>query len=675
MTAVWNSVEGAKRLALALMSLALLAIAVVLVAGQKMTAIQGPGTLGVTSAGTLWVVVNENVWALDARGRRVHDKTLAELGLTEPPSNMVLLPDGNMLVAARGDEDWLVLDPKSFAKVRTIRVQWPEDFRGNARALHIAVSPAGRIAAATGGGHAVLLFDADGRYLKRTAPGTYYFTNGLWHSDEGWWTTDTNRSRVHLLDEDTFAVKRSITLPREPAGYWALGEFVPWRGESTGAAPFATVTRLGEMMEVGHVADVFADGTQAIYDDARLKLRDIAWFGGRLVAVDGGSFRLLAFGADRRALGEFGDAEVRALLRAMNERREFWTTLSSRWGFVVALLLLLAGVAAHARHTKLRTREVVVQRPPRSVGAGLRLSQIAVQRLWIYGLPMAIRVVAALVGLFLLFPLLTVATGSRSVAVAIAFLPLFAAATWQQWRHEKLMRDPRYEPVLNMQAHRWLHDHADWEAAAMPDEAPRESIVVTGWNKRWLLVTDKRVLLFAASARERRLQQEWPRGEIVYAGAPQDAPGGRPYSLLRRLMLPSPNLLLLFADGTRLTLRCGSTVSAGRAGRLLTAGRRTAAAAKPRAQRARPARRWREVIASFVVPGTGQWLQARYVTGTVMFTAGLVIAVFVWGPVVWAASGPKTHVSFLHKELAAVYWLFISIVAAADAFRFSWRRR
>jgi hypothetical protein len=621
MANAWHSAAALRRIATALLALALAAIAATYAANQKSVAIQGPGALQAIDAATVWLGVDEEVWVLDRDGHRIARRTAQALGFTEAVSNIVLAPGGQALLTSRGDLAWQVVDRATLAPVRTITPQWPSGFADNyLRAIHLAVSPDWDIAVATGGGHAVLLFDREGRLKARTAPGTYRFTNGLWWSREGWWTTDTNRLALRLLDARTLAVRRSVDLRPEPARTPWLGEAIASQGAPRPGgteAPFATVSRLGTLMEPGHAVDVFADGTQVLFNRQTIpQLRDMAWFDGQLLLVDGDAFEVKRFGADRGARPPFGDAQVRSELARLRADRTFWRTLGSRYAFLLAAVLLLAGIAVYARHRRLAALEVVAARAGgRTVAPPQQASRLARERVRIFGLPVALRLAVAALSLFVLFPLLhdallgprpdRLADSLRLLLLCVA-VPLVPIAFWQQWRHERLMR-------------------------------------------------------------ERRLLAAWPRTAVVFAG--EDLPGAGPRPLWRRLLLGSTNLALVFTDGTSLRLRCASTVTAQRVAGLLRTG--IGAAQPVPSQAARLRRRWHEVLASLLVPGTGQWLQGRFVTGTVFFTAGLLLTLFDWGPVAWALHGPKMDVSALTVASVALTWVLLALVAAGEAWPFS----
>lgn len=612
-----------KRVAGALLAFALAGIAVSLLANQKSAAIQGPGTLRAVGADHLWVAVDEELWVLDAQGRRRAVRGTQSLGFGESLSNIVPTPQGQVLLASRGDAQWQLVDPATLQRVRTIQPAWPGDFAGSyLRAVHLAVSPQGDIAAATGGGHAVLLFDREGRFRARTAPGTYRFTNGLWWSPEGWWTTDTNRFALHLLDADTLAVKRSVELRRSPVDHPYLGEAIPSQGApwpGTGLPPLATLTRLGALMEPGHVVDVFPNGAQVVFNrEVITQLRDIAWFDGHLLAIDGEAFALRRFDAERRALAPFGDAQVQAALAKRRADRLYWRSLGSQYAVLVSALLLVAGLVAYARSRQLAAAEEVAARE-----AGIEAPPARPPGLsWLRRLGL-------------------------------------------RWRSTR----PEHEAALNQRAVEWLTAHDDFDRIRLPSEAPRETVYLPGWHSRWLLVTNRRVLLFVASARERRLASEWPRRAVVSAELPTRASAWEWF-------WGAPNLVLTFTTGTTLRLRCASAVTARRVAQLLMSSPALPDPMAGTVQIPLPApRRWHEVLASFVVPGSGQWLQGRFATGVALFTAGLLLCAYVWGPVLWALHGPKMEVSTRSIANAFIAWLLIALVASSDAWRFSAARR
>ena len=152
----------------------------------------------------------------------------------------------------------------------------------------------------TGGGHAVLLFDREGRFKARTAPGTYQLHQRpvvvarrlVDHRHQ-----PLRAAPAGCLDAGGEADRAAWGRP--PAGYPYLGEAIASQGRplpATGQAPARDPLARGHLMEPGHVVDVFADGSQAVFNQHPIaQLRDIAWFDGRLLVVDGESFSVQRF--------------------------------------------------------------------------------------------------------------------------------------------------------------------------------------------------------------------------------------------------------------------------------------------------------------------------------------------------------------------------------------------
>lgn len=149
--------------------------------------------------------------------------------------------------------------------------------------------------------------------------------------------------------------------------------------------------------------------------------------------------------------------------------------------------------------------------------------------------------------------------------LALALLAaLLLTAAWHRHRRYRLAERPDRESALNQPASDWLRQSGDFDRVKLDAEVPRETVYLPGWRARWLLVTNRRVLLFAASGSERRLQSEWPRRAVVFAGPP-----GASGAAWLRLLRPAPNLALTFTTGTTLHLRCASSVTARRVAQLL----------------------------------------------------------------------------------------------------------
>lgn len=690
----WRSAQVLKTAATVLLLLALIVIAGVHLCSQKAVAIQGPGVMQVIGPDKVWLGVNQDLWVLDAAGHKLTQKTTQELGLSKAVSNIAPAPDGQLLLTARGQASWTVARSSDLAVTATITPQWPQDIQGNvSNAIRVAVSPTWEIAVATGGGHAVVLFDKHGKLKARTAAGTYNFTNGLWHSPEGWWTTDTNRFVLRLLDSETLAEKKAISLQPGMGLRPFLAEMVPSRGAALtagGPAPLATLSRLDFLMDSGDVVDVFADGTQIIYNQAApLRMQALNWLGDDLLVVDTEHFQVLRFSPERKALPPFGDAQVQTALAQMLEQRLFWTELSSRYMFALGVSLLLLGMAVYARHKKMLVQAQLAERSAITLGTPMASDEtLAQQWLWVMAWPVLVRTIVAFGSIFGLSTAVLMVCSQHGIGrplnflitLNIVMLPVFLAALWQQHRLQRFSLKPGYEAMLNRQAVAWLLKHSDWDAIRQDGEAPRESLMLRstglGWRRQWLLITNQRVLLFAASMHERRLLNEWPRSAVEFAGTPeQEQPRRGMLASLTRWLMPQANLRIRMRTGEIITGICPSAVTAARAASLLMRCKPTQAEQPRQAPMQRHGRRWHQVLASLALPGSGQWLQERFVSGTAYFTMAVLLLLGVVGPLLWAMSGPKMEVDSLSKLGSLYMWLLLAAISSLDAWQFAGARQ
>ncbi len=692
----FRSARTMRGAAIVLLGLALAAIGAMHYAGQRTIAIQGPGALQAVDNRTLWLGVNDDLWVLDAQGRRTARKSAAELGLSTAVSNIVPAPDDQVLLTSRGDADWQVVNRADLSRIRTIKPQWPAQFEDHRTgAIHVAISPDWDIAVATGGGHAVLLFDGNGSFRRRTTPDLYRFTNGLWHGRDGWWTTDTNNFKLRLLDTKTLALKETIDLrDRSLGGYAYLGELAASRGSpqaDTGQRPIATVSRVGFLMEPGHVVDVFPDGRQAVYNrDPMGIVRDIAWFNDQLLVIDGAKYEVARFSARREELPRFGEAGVTAELDGMLQQRVFWAQLSSRYVFLLAAGLLLLGVAAYSRSRTLARKQLIEERPSFLIGTpAITRWQATWQWGWVVALPYVLRFVVILGVLFWWPPFAmkrlamaglgtppTSFWGTVLLQWLLVMAPLLAWLALERRRYQVVSANPAREAILNRRAVAWLRRFDDFDAFSAEGELPRESVLLLGWRPRWLLVTNQRVLLFAAGARERRLVSEWPRNRVAHAAIERPEESGRMARWWRRWFRGGVNVHVRFTDGSVLEGFAASDVAARRIVQLLAVGRANASAARAARQSpVRGSRRWHEVVASAAVPGLGQLLQDRFASGAILLTAAGLLFLGDLGPVLWASSGPNMEVSLASKLSSAMWWLLLAGAAALDAWHFSAARR
>jgi hypothetical protein len=353
------------RIALVCVLLALLLLALDFKVSQRVLELHGPSALALRPDGTqAWLAVDDEIWSFDAGGRRGKRAKLAEIGLPGHAYSLDWHP-GAGLLAIRLDNDATIhlLDPATLLPAGSITLQWPSELVEHAsRAVHLAFAEDGRIAASTGGGHAVALFGRDGRFLARTVLGTYRFTNGLWWSGEALWTTDTNGLQLKRLDGRTLALQQAVDVPA-PRGTRYLGLARPHPPQATEAnepLPLATVIRFGNDRIVGVVADILPGGGELLFSQTeRMEPRDLGWLGRDLLVVDGQSRSVLRWNVAHEPLPPFGDAESRRDLQdaAQMQRRLQWlhqALVAAAIGSVVAAITLVW----HARRGSRSRRRV-----------------------------------------------------------------------------------------------------------------------------------------------------------------------------------------------------------------------------------------------------------------------------------------------------------------------------
>lgn len=358
-----------KGLAMACLMLAMAATALAYWCGEKAVAIQGPFAMVQAPDGMLWVGVDDELWIFDRDGTRRTRKAVRAIGLPAEPARMAPHPSGAVVATVTDDPTLHVIDVASLQVVRRLTPQWPDDLaRHSSRAIHLAIDDDGRFAIATGGGHAVALFAPDGRFIARTPPGFYEFTNGLWWTPQGLWTTDTNRVQLRLLDGHTLAPLRSVRLP--PGGWlWALGSALPHPAGAS--APLAALIRFGGNRIPGRVVDAFEDGTERPYPhEAAMEPRDLAWHQGALLVSDGASHSVLRWSADRTPLAPFGDADSVADLRQrVADKKTYLARYEQLLYLAGALFLAGLGLAVLAQRQQAQRRPAAATpASPRATG-------------------------------------------------------------------------------------------------------------------------------------------------------------------------------------------------------------------------------------------------------------------------------------------------------------------
>jgi hypothetical protein len=691
-----------KTVAVVMLALAMAALGRAFFVSHKRVNIQGPSALAVLADRSVWLSVEDALWHLDPDGKRIANvdaQTLGRGGLSGLIGNLVVHPSGQLVASVRDDATLYFLDATHGAITSRMTPQWPAELREHgSRAITYAFHDDGRVAISTGGGHAVAVFDAQGRFLARTPPGTYEFTNGLWWTADSLWTTNTNGQALIELDAHTLAQKSQVRLFSSQSGWRYLGMAAASHGKpsplgATGSAgqqaPLATVVRFANGMLVGHATDVFRNGAQGNYPVAALQEpRDIKWRDTELLLVDGASYAIKRYSDSRLPLADFGEPQVRAELSALLAQRESLQT-QYHVGLAGAVALFLIGFVAALKAQQLEKRQSLA-------GLAVDLSQVGTPRLsktqWLwavlkmYWAPLAFMVAVALASPTLrLFPAVAKTYAlpmllGKMVLVTLA-LCLFVRA------FRRGGADPALEGLANFQAMSFLESDLSFWRLLHAGELPRETLMMMGSRRglHWLVLTNQRLLVFVSNLKERTLLVDYPRRTIVGLRllAPQDLSWWQ--RVQRFLNLGAAVLRFEFKDGTTLQGTTTATATARRMAALLQAsafdaptisqmGQALRDQARPRAAVPAIQIAIRQTLASLLVPGLGQWMQGRSGTALRFFLAWSVMLVFSAIPVIWVLWAPRAAVSFGSTAYVAMIYGLTCLVAALDAWRMRARR-
>jgi hypothetical protein len=672
--------------AVAGLALAIALLALSLASGLRSTAINGPQALGATPRGEVWFGVDQELWRATTQGRLIAATPVGDLGLPGPPSNLVRQPDGRLVATVRDDPRLFVLDPATARVVRAITPRWPEDLKAKGRdAINVAFAPDGRIAIATGGGHTVALFDPDGAFLARTAPGTYRFTNGLWWTGEALWTTDTNRTTLRRLDGRTLAVQQSLALSdRDDALY--LG---PARAISADDATIALIRFRGGMIR-GRVVIVNAEGEEtALPAPPGFEPTDVDWVDQHVLATDGAAMAVHRWSVDGQVLSDFGDDAFARRLRDVGATRtRLWRLHEGALRvaipvFAVAFLLALLA----------RRREGLAA----AAASRLDLSHL--------GTPQPGN--AALIGLSLriLWPLLAMLAGSQLprlapvrrwfaaatpddlvprvamiAAIAIAWA-LVAVVVVRVIRRRARLQE--FEPVMNGTAmRRLLATPADQLPLADGEHLVETFMLVRqtgrgGFGRaaaamRWGVCTNQGVRLFRVAGRSQWLDEEFALADVVDVSTeapPRSETGWSPAWVARRTGRGAW-LAVTLRDGRVVQGVVTSLTVHARLVRFFSQPN-AQPPATPRAAVATPVlvgpTRGRAALASALLPGLGQWWQRRGGMGLLYFVPWAIVVLAFSIPIAWTLLGARADVSSHRIALAFGMQLAYTVLAAWDA--------
>lgn len=668
-----------KRIAIGCLAVAIAALALSLWFSSRAVAILGPSALAVMEDGTVWLSVDEGLWQLAPDGRLLSRTEGTTLGLAGPVGNLARHPSGKLVLGIRDQDALHFFDPQERKMVETLHPKWPPTLARHAsRAISFAFGTDGRLAVATGGGHVVALFDASGAYLRQSPPGLYQFTNGLWWAGDTLWTTNTNGFELIALSPGSMAPLQTLRILGTGQGRY-LGMAVASHGRpratSSELRPLATVVRFVNGMVVGRIVDVFPDGSEREFaGSAGMEPRDIAWQGERLLAVDGASFSVRQFDADGHALPDFGGPDLRAALASLMRDKQRWG-LWYRAALFAAIALFLVGfvVALRVQRQEQAARQARVITP-----LALGIPVLSRARRWQKAL-LFLPVWLLLIGWFCLavWPiglpggwlrrLLPVGPGGAVIgllltlaAVTLILLYLRLALAWAAAR-------PDWEPVINAWALQSL-SRPELAQVLEPNETVRETLLLAGLPARWVVLTQRRILVFSVNLRDRTLRQSIAITDVGQARLRRWA---RLSWRSRLRSLWNGGLAKLELGGSSRMLLSGDVVS------VRTAERVVALLSLQRARVPRPVRasaplpsaggRWRwQVLASAMVPGLGQWMQRRAGTGLIFFLAFAVLMLAGTVPLAWTLAGPRAAVSAGTVATTLAGQLLVSALAMWD---------
>lgn len=665
----------------------------------------GPAALLAATPDAIWIAVPDAIWQTTADGRLKTRCSLGSLGLDRPPANLVRHPSGAVVATLRDQPTLHVLDAQGCRPLRRITPGWPADLqRHGGRAINLAFHPDGRVAIATGGGHAVALFDADGRFLARTAPGLYRFTNGLWWEGDRLWTTDTNRDALRVLHGRTLQAQSSVALPAV-CGARFLG---PARSAPSGTgSPAALVLFYNDMIR-GHVALVDpaqarANGSQTLRllpDHGPWEPIDLEWVDGTLLVSDGVSRSVLRWSAQGLPLPPFGDAQLQRELKRFAQQDQAQKKAYTRWLTVGIACFALAGIPLLLAER----RRIAQTRGPDLSQLGTPL--LSARETWRLMLRVHGGWALALLGMFILlhgrrWHWLPAPDTYFIPALLLLYLLALVMAIGKGRRDR-----PDLEPLQNAYAVATLRRQAADKLGLRASEQCLETFVWNTGMARWALLTNQRLLLARGLSPRSAWHRAWELADIEALSATAGGLAGKTSWLTRlRRLQGQPWLEVRLRSGEILA---GSLASRVLASRLVirlqrlrheqqaatthepdTLTARSPGPGEPAVTAATPAsashlpvsattisptarratQRHLDALASALLPGSGQWRQGRFLMGLLFFASAAAACVWLLLPVLWALDGPRRDVSVPHALLAFGVQAVLAWAAALDAWR------
>jgi hypothetical protein len=658
---------------------AIAALVWALLESSKAGDIRGPGAL-VVAGDEVWIAVDDQLWRVTPQGHLKRRDVLTVLGVPGAPANLVRHPSGAIVATVRDDPTLYFLDPTSAQVTRKLQPAWPAELARHAgRAINLAFHQDGRFAIATGGGHAVALFDANGAFVARTSPDLYKFTNGLWWQGDELWTTDTNRFVLKRLDGATLALREERALPGR-AGAVFLGPARAYLGPD--GSTRAALIRFRNGMIVGRVVAIGTDGREAEFNhSATMEPNDVDWLLGELLASDGAAMTVWRWSVEREPLGAFGDAELRSEWGKLRQR-QLALQAHHRIGLYVAIGTFAIGFAL-AVWAELRGGRA---------GRGTRtidLSRLGTPRLS-RGELMKLHWKTDGWMIFLVVPLLLVQwpgvqawlkdSGGALFAIGLLAALMVAACVAMPivLRHQKrLARDPAYEPRFNVFAVRKLASSHVIASTLREGEQVLETFTWMRLSPNWAVLTDERLLVFAATLFDAKLKASYPLEAVVAASAQPGAlkrangSGRKPWTA--RAAGSAGWLEIVLRNGEVIDgIVSAPTVADRVAAFLQQHAHRPVPHAAPPVPDAAPRKRGSNVVAaaaSALIPGLGQWMQRRRAIALAMFVPWAVALVTSFIPLGWILAGPRMEVSARTVLGVVTVALAYAAFSAWDAWR------
>lgn len=316
---------------------------------QQRAASPGLTALAALPDRSVWLSIDRELWHLDPQGRPRTRLSASAAGLPAAPRRLTAPSQQALYGLVPGLADVAELDAATGRLKRRIALQWPVDqpSASLASTADLAVDSDGRIAVAQGASHAVLVFDAQGRFLARSAPQALAQPTSLWWDDGELWVADAAQHQLLRLSGTSLAVKQTVQLSAKVATRQTVRAVHHPRAGIDVHAPVATLIRLEADGPTGLVTYEWPDGMEIGQDTGpKGQPRDLAWIGETLLVLENLELRLLRFDVDRHGLGDFGDMTVQRWLEQAFKARDRLRREQWAWAGGALLSLLLAAVVA-----------------------------------------------------------------------------------------------------------------------------------------------------------------------------------------------------------------------------------------------------------------------------------------------------------------------------------------